>query len=249
VRCDVGFRINPRPPSPRKVRVPITYSYRLDLVDPIELTDLLRQAAAFAPGQALHSGLGKEALTPDRVRRALRNSLACVAAFAPEGRLSSTQGLAVGDLTKESSDDGKGEGGGVQDGDKGGLDFSAIFSGWFPPARRRRGTSRRPILVGFARAVGDRQLVATVHDVAVLPELRGMGLGTQLVKRLTKSLYDGGITDVGLLAPTAAEGFFERCGFGEDSEGSTAMVLTAAATDALLVIGELGAARARGGDV
>lgn len=39
-------------------------------------------------------------------------------------------------------------------------------------------------LVGYARAAGDGALVATVHDVAVLPELRGRGLGRALLRRL-----------------------------------------------------------------
>jgi GNAT superfamily N-acetyltransferase len=41
------------------------------------------------------------------------------------------------------------------------------------------------VLVGFARAVGDAALVATVHDIAVLPEMRGKGLGKILVEKLT----------------------------------------------------------------
>lgn len=39
-------------------------------------------------------------------------------------------------------------------------------------------------LVGLARASGDGALVATLHDILVLPELRGKGLGTQLLRRL-----------------------------------------------------------------
>lgn len=39
-------------------------------------------------------------------------------------------------------------------------------------------------LVGFARAIGDTALVATVHDVVVHPELRSLGLGRMLVRRL-----------------------------------------------------------------
>lgn len=39
-------------------------------------------------------------------------------------------------------------------------------------------------LVGYARAAGDGALVATLHDVAVLPELRRRGLGRALLRRL-----------------------------------------------------------------
>lgn len=41
------------------------------------------------------------------------------------------------------------------------------------------------MLVGFARAIGDAALVSTIHDVAVLPELQGRGIGAALVERLT----------------------------------------------------------------
>jgi hypothetical protein len=44
------------------------------------------------------------------------------------------------------------------------------------------------VLVGFARAVGDAALVATVHDVAVMPELQRLGLGRQLLARLLRQV-------------------------------------------------------------
>ena len=43
-------------------------------------------------------------------------------------------------------------------------------------------------LVGYARANGDGALVATVHDVAVIPALRGRGLGRALLRRLMKQV-------------------------------------------------------------
>jgi hypothetical protein len=42
------------------------------------------------------------------------------------------------------------------------------------------------------------------------------------------------VIDVGVVAPTDSEGFFEECGFGEDSEGSVVMGLRPGAAAALL---------------
>ncbi|PRW59231.1 acetyltransferase NSI [Chlorella sorokiniana] len=87
-------------------------------------------------------------------------------------------------------------------------------------------SSGRRVLVGFARAVGDAALVATLHDVAVLPELQGLGLGRSLLVRLLRQLDASGIVDVGLLAPDASRGFFAACDFGRDTEESTVMTLS-----------------------
>lgn len=50
-------------------------------------------------------------------------------------------------------------------------------------ARRQR--KKRKVLVGFARATGDGALTATIHDVVVLPELQGLGLGRKLLAKAT----------------------------------------------------------------
>ncbi|GAB4816850.1 hypothetical protein N2152v2_003896 [Parachlorella kessleri] len=137
-----------------------------------------------------------------RVKRALQYSSVCVAAFISEHQLPAHQHLSSRGLTRINSGGGKGQ--------------------W----RLRRRPPR--VLVGFARAVSDAAFVATVHDLAVLPELQGLGLGSQLLQRLTGQLWREGITDVGLLAPTTAVGFFERCSWGPDPEESTTMALTPA---------------------
>ena len=52
-----------------------------------------------------------------------------------------------------------------------------------------RRKNRDPLqLVGYARASGDGALVATLHDVAVAPALRGRGLGRALMRRLMKQV-------------------------------------------------------------
>ncbi|KAL6977583.1 hypothetical protein U1Q18_026377 [Sarracenia purpurea var. burkii] len=41
-------------------------------------------------------------------------------------------------------------------------------------------------LVGFGRAVSDYGLTASIYDVVVIPSLRRMGIGTMIVKRITR---------------------------------------------------------------
>ena len=50
-------------------------------------------------------------------------------------------------------------------------------------ARRQR--KKRKVLAGFARATGDGALTATIHDLVVLPELQGLGLGRKLLAKAT----------------------------------------------------------------
>ena len=181
-------------------------------------------------------------ISPDRLRTALRNSLAVVAAYAPEEALVSSwqpqqqqqqeqplqqhQRIASADSSSSSRSS------------TGSAWWEAALPLGWPPAPA---PPRRRVLVGFARAVGDGSLIATVHDVAVAPELQGRGLGAQLLERLTSQLYQIGIVDVGLLAPAgAATAFFQACNFGDDPEESVTMALSPAAMAAYLVPGRLG---------
>lgn len=53
-------------------------------------------------------------------------------------------------------------------------------------ARRQR--KKKKVLAGFARATGDRALTASIHDVVVLPELQGLGLGRKLLAKATNQV-------------------------------------------------------------
>ena len=53
-------------------------------------------------------------------------------------------------------------------------------------ARRQR--KKRKVLAGFARATGDRALTASIHDLVVLPELQGLGLGRKLLAKATNQV-------------------------------------------------------------
>lgn len=84
-------------------------------------------------------------------------------------------------------------------------------------------------VVGFGRAVSDGALVATLHDIMVHPEYRRQGIGTKVVQLLTRNLDTRlDVIDVGVVVKGDEDGVFEqfltRAGFGEDDEGSTAMV-------------------------
>ena len=238
-------------------------STKPSLVNAAELASLLDRAGAAAA--ARQAAAPPPPVRPAQLRTALGRSVACVAAFAAASHL--TPGVAA--LPPEAK----------------GQAPSSPGSGrqWWRPA------APRLVLVGFARAAGDATLVATLHDVAVLPELQGRGLGAQLLSRLTRKVRHGrgaallragarawgwrrppwrgllfsppetaaaapdpgcaplpslrplapqllqlGVTDVGLLAPEGAQGFFAACSFGDDPEGSTPMVLPPAAAAELL---------------
>lgn len=151
-------------------------SYNLSRVDAAELADLLQQVACFAPGQSFHAsssgdrgaggGSPGAAIDSHRLRGALQRSLVCVAAYASEQHLPQWQHLGSRGLCQEQQQQ-------PQDGVP-----WPTQPGWQRQQRR--------VLVGFARAVGDAALVATVHDVAVMPELQHLGLGRQLLGRLLR---------------------------------------------------------------
>lgn len=85
-------------------------------------------------------------------------------------------------------------------------------------------------LVGFGRAVSDNGLTASIYDVAVIPSLRRLGIGSMIVKRIIRVLTNKGIYDIAALCSEEERLFFEACGFGEDALGSTTMMYTQAAS-------------------
>jgi len=80
--------------------------------------------------------------------------------------------------------------------------------------RRRRGRAKQ--LVGFARASGDCELVSTLYDVVVHPDLQGLGMGKRLIRRICQSVFSLSIGDVAVMAPEHLYPFFEACSFGPD---------------------------------
>lgn len=65
-------------------------------------------------------------------------------------------------------------------------------------------------LIGFGRAISDGAYQAAVYDVAVIPECRGRGVGTAILRRIQERLPSCNIL---LYAAPGREGFYERLGF------------------------------------
>lgn len=70
-------------------------------------------------------------------------------------------------------------------------------------------------LVGFASAVSDGVLCALVQNLVVHPDYRGRGLGSRLLRELTRTLRKEGISCIYVLGTRTrkARGFFSRVGF------------------------------------
>jgi ribosomal protein S18 acetylase RimI-like enzyme len=71
-------------------------------------------------------------------------------------------------------------------------------------------------LVGFARAVSDGVSFAYLADVYVLPELRGRGLGEELLREAVDGSPFAGVR--WLLHTRDAHGLYAKIGFGKPSE-------------------------------
>jgi ribosomal protein S18 acetylase RimI-like enzyme len=70
--------------------------------------------------------------------------------------------------------------------------------------------------VGFARAFTDGVALVYLADVYVLPEYRGRGLGTELVREMVEGGPYAGLRWI--LHTRDAHGLYRKVGFGEPSE-------------------------------
>lgn len=68
-------------------------------------------------------------------------------------------------------------------------------------------------LVGFARALSDKFIYATIYDVIVLPEYKNRGIGSRLVSTITKQCKGAGVISVHLFAADGTETFYNQQGF------------------------------------
>jgi len=68
-------------------------------------------------------------------------------------------------------------------------------------------------LVGFARAVSDKVMYATIYDVVVHPKYKKKGIGTTLVTNITKQCKDAGVYSVHLFAADGTESFCNQIGY------------------------------------
>lgn len=68
-------------------------------------------------------------------------------------------------------------------------------------------------VIGMGRAISDRASDAYVQDVTVLPEFRGKGIGTRIIRMIMERLTADGIGWIGLIAEKNARAFYEPLGF------------------------------------
>lgn len=71
------------------------------------------------------------------------------------------------------------------------------------------------VIVGMGRALSDRSSDAYIQDVTVKKEFRGNGIGSEIIRRLTRQLRADGIEWIGLIAERGSHGFYARLGFKE----------------------------------
>ncbi len=80
-------------------------------------------------------------------------------------------------------------------------------------------------IVGMGRAISDGVSDAYIQDVVVLNERRRMGIGRELILRLTRFCLEKEIEWIGLVAEPGTQRFYESLGFKE-LEGYRAMLHT-----------------------
>ena len=68
-------------------------------------------------------------------------------------------------------------------------------------------------LVGTGLVLSDGVLHALIVNVIVVPEVRGHGIGTEIVKRLVARCQEMGMLQVQLFSARGKRGFYERLGF------------------------------------
>jgi GNAT superfamily N-acetyltransferase len=67
--------------------------------------------------------------------------------------------------------------------------------------------------VGTGLVLSDGAMHALIVDVIVLPEMRGHGVGTEIMKRLVARCREAGILQIQLFSARGKRGFYERLGF------------------------------------
>jgi len=67
--------------------------------------------------------------------------------------------------------------------------------------------------VGMGRAISDGASDAYIQDVVVRRDLRGRGIGAEIVRRLTAHCRSRGLDWIGLVAEPGTQAFYERLGF------------------------------------
>jgi aralkylamine N-acetyltransferase len=70
-------------------------------------------------------------------------------------------------------------------------------------------------IVGMGRAISDRASDAYIQDVAVKPEHKHQGIGSEIVRRIIERLRNDGIGWIGLIAERNSHPFYRDIGFSQ----------------------------------
>lgn len=68
-------------------------------------------------------------------------------------------------------------------------------------------------LVGFGRIISDGVLHALIVELIVLPEYKGKGIGSTILKKLVERCRNNNIHDIQLFCARGQAGFYEKYGF------------------------------------
>jgi GNAT superfamily N-acetyltransferase len=79
---------------------------------------------------------------------------------------------------------------------------------WYSVCARRGGE-----IVGTGMVLGDGVLHALIVDVIVMPEMRGHGIGTEIMLRLIAHCREERVLQVQLFSARGKRGFYEKLGF------------------------------------
>jgi ribosomal protein S18 acetylase RimI-like enzyme len=79
------------------------------------------------------------------------------------------------------------------------------------------------MMVGFARATGDKVFNATIWDVVVRPSYQRLGVGHLVMRELLNELDQYEIPLITLYADPGTDGFYKRFGFLADPSGVRGM--------------------------
>jgi GNAT superfamily N-acetyltransferase len=85
---------------------------------------------------------------------------------------------------------------------------AALPGAWYAICARRAGE-----IVGTGLVLSDGAMHALIVDVIVAPEMRGRGIGTEIMKRLIARCREAGVLQVQLFSASGKRGFYERLGF------------------------------------
>jgi len=85
---------------------------------------------------------------------------------------------------------------------------TALPGAWYAVCARRGGEA-----VGTGLVLSDGVLHALIVNVIVLPEMRGHGIGTEIMRRLIARCREAGVLQVQLFSARGKRGFYERLGF------------------------------------